>query len=69
MNELPKRIREAREALGISQAEAAQKCNVQLNTFCRWENGHITPSTESMAAIVKLLGPMPCPTCGHEDAG
>ena len=35
-----KEIRQKREALGISQSEAATMCLVQLNTWARWEQGN-----------------------------
>ena len=64
MSNLPTRIRTARKALKISQEEAAQRCGVRHNTFCRWETGRMVPSAKNWPAIEALLGPMPCPYCG-----
>ena len=35
-----KEIRKKREAIGLSQSEAAAMCLVQLNTWARWEQGN-----------------------------
>ena len=48
--EIGRRLRAAREALDLSQAELCRKFNIATNTYNQWEKGHI------MADVLKLVG-------------
>jgi len=52
---LPARIREKREALGLSQTDAAKKLKVWTGTWNRWETGATIPGGEHLDAIAKVL--------------
>lgn len=55
-NKLGEKIREAREAMGISQAAAAEKAGVGLRSLERWEAGEGNPSLEARRALAKFYG-------------
>ena len=49
------RIRAAREAIGISQMELAERLEVEQGTVSRWENGDREPRLTTLAAIAAAL--------------
>lgn len=51
-----KRIRDAREALGIKQAELADAIGVRPQSMWRFEHDEMTPSAESAVLIARKLG-------------
>lgn len=51
---LSERIREARKALGLTQAVAAFECKVARETWSRYESGELKPGVEVLAALTAL---------------
>jgi transcriptional regulator with XRE-family HTH domain len=47
------RLREQREALGMTQAELAEKCGVAARSQRNYESGERSPDAEYMAALAK----------------
>ena len=58
MAELGNRIREARDARGLTQAELAERIGVSRKTVNTVENGVFVPST---IVALKLAGALGCP--------
>ena len=52
---ISKRIRQLREAAGMSQSELAKKLNVTRASVNSWESGLSTPTTQYVIALVKLF--------------
>lgn len=50
------RIREAREILGLSQAELARRCGMSRQVIWGWESGNRQPSVESLLSVASVLG-------------
>ena len=50
-----KRIRQLREAAGMSQSELAKKLNVTRASVSSWESGLSTPTTQYVIALVRLF--------------
>ena len=48
------RIRELREARGVSQAAFAAELGTTVTTVSRWENGHRMPRGLSIAALDRV---------------
>jgi len=53
------KIREARQAAGLSQEAAARKLDVSASTWAHWEQGVNEPRLEAFRRIAKLLGVNP----------
>lgn len=53
------RIREVREAAGITQQEMADRLCIAAATMSRFESGAITPKTATLVAMGKALGVSP----------
>lgn len=51
-----KQVRKARERLGLSQAELADRANVSRQTLCYIETGKERPFPKTIAAIAGVLG-------------
>ena len=51
-----KQFSSARKKLGITQAELADKCNLNIRTIQRIENGHVTPRFYTIQIINDVLG-------------
>ena len=49
------RIREARKALGLSQATLAEKLGVSQPTINRWELGRVEPKTLHRVALARFF--------------
>ena len=56
MSDIGDRIKEMREALGISQAELAEKVGVKRNTVSSWETLRRPPSNGSILFICRQFG-------------
>lgn len=56
--ELGKRIQTARAALGVSQAELADKLpgKIDQTQVSKWELGTRVPSAQSLTALARVLG-------------
>lgn len=48
------RIREARERVGLGQAEFARQCGVISGTAWRWEAGRAEPSLSMLRTIARV---------------
>jgi DNA-binding transcriptional regulator YiaG len=48
----PAKLKQLRERLGITQAEAAERAGVALRTWINWENAHQQPSRPAQKLIV-----------------
>ncbi len=51
-----KKVRNAREQKGLTQAEVAEKAGVNTNYYACIERGEVNPSLEKIQAIAKALG-------------
>ena len=56
MDILRKRIRQAREECGHTQAELAKVLAVSEQTVCRWETGTVTPRLQQLLRISGYTG-------------
>lgn len=55
-DDLPGRLRAAREAAGWSQGKLAAAAKVRRQAVNRWEAGKQTPSLASLEALCRALG-------------
>ena len=53
---IPERLTIAREALGITKAEAARRCGLSKIGYCRYEYGDRTPSLQTTEILAQRLG-------------
>lgn len=49
----------SRRAVGLSQAEAAKRLSVGLNTVARWEQGVATPTDRNLVRALELYETSP----------
>lgn len=49
------KLKEYRKNLNFRQKDIAEKMNVTVATYSRWENGKIYPRTEKLSALAKIL--------------
>ena len=54
--QLANRLKEAREAVGITMAEAARRLNLSKIGYCRYEYGDRTPSAQTIEVIAQCFG-------------
>lgn len=54
MSELGKRLREARERLGWTQAEAAEQIGTTRQVVSQWEVGHRAPAARTIARLAEI---------------
>ena len=52
---LPDRLRQAREQLGISKAEASRRLNLSKIGYCRYEYGERIPSPQTLEIIAQCF--------------
>jgi transcriptional regulator with XRE-family HTH domain len=52
----PKRLKAAREAANLTQAEASKALSCSLRTVGRWEAGTTQPSDRDLRAIAAVYG-------------
>ena len=52
----PRRLREAREAAGMSPEELARRLHVSRQTVLLWERGLTLPMFRQLVAIRRVLG-------------
>ena len=50
------RIRELREAAGMTQADLAERLQVSVPTVSRWESGVIRPSVGNLIELAEIFG-------------
>lgn len=58
----PEKIKETREAKGLTQTEVARKCNVSLAAYRLWETGGGNPSEVNLQKLMAALGVLPFDT-------
>ena len=56
---LASQIKQARERLGLSQSEAAEKWKVPVRTLQKWEQSASNPRGETLARLWPILFPAP----------
>ena len=54
-NKLPKKIKDLRSKLGLTQEQFAAKVGVTFSTVNRWESGKSKPSPLAMRQIEELM--------------
>lgn len=52
---IPERLRNVREGLGITMAEASRRMNLSKIGYCRYEYGDRSPSPQTIEVIAKAL--------------
>lgn len=52
-------IKEKREAVGLTQAELAEKIGVDTSTVCLWESGKREPKFTSVMKMAKVFACSP----------
>lgn len=50
------RIRECREAAGLTQADVMRAMNVDAAAVCRWESGQAFPRADRLPRLADVLG-------------
>lgn len=50
-----KKLKKAREELGLTQAQVAEKVGIYVNHYARIERGEVNPSYDTLKAILKVL--------------
>lgn len=53
--ELGEKLRQAREKLGLTQAEVAEKADINDNYYAMIERGEANPSYEKLQKLLKAL--------------
>ncbi len=53
--QIGKNIKQARENTDFTQADVAQKAEINVNYYARIERGEVIPSMEVLEAILKIL--------------
>ena len=51
-----RRIKAFRKSVGMTQAELADKADVNINTLAKWERNEQCPSVDNARTIAKILG-------------
>ncbi len=59
MSDMGDRIRQARRAAGLTQADLAGATAVTQPTVNRWESGEFEPNRDTMEAIGRITGAAP----------
>ena len=54
--DIGKKLKDARNAAGLTQESAAESLGVSRQTVSKWENGSADPSTTNLLALAKLYG-------------
>ena len=49
------KLKEYRKYLNFKQKDVAEKMNVTVATYSRWESGKINPRTEKLKSLAKIL--------------
>lgn len=55
MDQVGQKLKKARLQAKLTQAEVAQKIDVHVNYYARIERGEVTPSLDTLRALVKVL--------------
>lgn len=50
------RLKEAREAAGLTQVALGEIVGVEQHTISQWESGHRTPRADKLPLLAKVLG-------------
>lgn len=81
MNSVPFRIKQRREAIGMTQVSLAHAVGVAPMTISKWERDRMEPGASNLRALADVLGctldwliagrgePPPPPAETHEESG
>lgn len=50
------RLKEVREAAGLTQVSLGEIVGVEQHTISQWESGHRTPRADKLPLLAKVLG-------------
>ena len=50
------RLKEAREAAGLTQVALGESVGVEQHTISQWESGHRTPRADKLPLLARVLG-------------
>lgn len=50
------KIRELREAAGLTQTEVARHMNVDCSAVARWDSGNVLPRADKLPRLADLFG-------------
>lgn len=56
MASLPERLKELRDARGLTQTRVAELLGVGLRVYHRWESGHAMPHFDTVVKLADVLG-------------
>ncbi len=56
LHRIGRRIADARKAIGLTQADLAEKADTEAATLSRWETGARAPSITALAKLAEALG-------------
>ena len=56
---LPKRLKELRKQMGLTQKEVAEKIQVGQNSYSNWENGNRKPTAETTSKLADFFNVSP----------
>jgi len=51
-----KRLKQAREKIGLTQESLAEAVNISVRNITRYENGESQPTADTLASIARALG-------------
>jgi len=55
MKDLPNKLRQAREKLGLTQVEVAEKAGINVNGYAKIERGETQPKLETVKKLMSVL--------------
>jgi len=55
MKDLPNKLKQARERLGLTQVEVAEKAGINVNGYAKIERGETQPKLETVKKLMSVL--------------
>ena len=55
MKDLPNKLKQAREKLGLTQVEVAEKAGINVNGYAKIERGETQPKLETVKKVMSVL--------------
>ena len=55
MKDLPNKFKQAREKLGLTQADVAQKADINVNGYAKIERGETQPTLPTIKKLIAVL--------------
>jgi len=55
MKDLPNKLKQAREKLGLTQVEVAEKAGINVNGYAKIERGETQPKLETVKKLMSVL--------------